>query len=101
MSDAVGAHRASDVLSLMLPMRSSSDDDESWTMCVGLSRSHAMRLRCTMRISGAKHWAFGGHGFVTDSMLIAVARKLLLAPSIVSVIGVMRPPMRRMPAMLP
>src|SRR6185369_3116950 len=101
MSDAIGAHSASDVLSLIVPILSSSDEDESCTICVGLSRSHAMRLRCTMRISGAKQSAFGGHGFVTDSMLIAVARKLLLAPSIVSVMGVMRPPMRRMPAMLP
>ena len=74
MSDASGAQSASDVLSPYVPMRSSFDDDESCTMRVGLSLSHAIRLRCTMRITGAKHIAFGGHGFVTDSMLIAVAR---------------------------
>ena len=65
------------MLSPIVPMRSSSDDDESCTMRFGFSLSHAMRLRCTMRISGAKHCAFGGHGLVTDSMLIAVARKLV------------------------
>ena len=54
--------------------------------------------RCASR--GRSTCAFDGHGFVTDSMLIAVAKKFAVAPSIVIVIGVMRPPIRRMPAML-
>ena len=67
-------------------MRSSSDDDESCTMRFGSSRSHAMRLRWTMRISGAKHCAFDGQGFVTDSMLNAAAtespaRNMAIPPS--------------------